>query len=319
MASNKGQNSLVNKGRSDPNRNNNESENMSKVRTASRVISSVRTVEGGGFIVNRALPTHFISEFDPFLLLDEMGPADYAPGEAKGAPDHPHRGFETVTYMLEGKFQHKDSQGHSGKLGSGDVQWMTAASGVIHSEMPDEEFVRNGGRMHGFQLWVNLPRRDKMIKPHYQEIPGSKIPVGKSPDGKVTAKVFAGKALGVNAAIETRTPIMYVHFALQPGSEIKQPLPSEYNAFAYVVNGEGLFGSNEKVAARGQMAIFSADGDTVSIRNKSEGKPLDVLLIAGVPLNEPVSRYGPFVMNEPQEIEQAIEDYRSGKMGEINF
>lgn len=290
-----------------------------KARSASRVINSIRNVEGGGFIVNRAFPTHFISQFDPFLLLDEMGPADYAPGEAVGAPDHPHRGFETVTYMLEGKFQHKDSHSHSGKLGPGDVQWMTAASGVIHSEMPDDEIVRNGGRIHGFQLWVNLPRRDKMIKPHYQEIPGSKIPQGKSPDGKVTAKVIAGQALGAHAVIETRTPIMYVHFTLQPKSEVKQHVPAEYNAFAYVVRGTGLFGSNDKATAKGQVVIFSEGGDEISIKNESSNSPLDVLLIAGVPLNEPIARYGPFVMNEPHEIEQAIEDYRNGRMGKINF
>jgi redox-sensitive bicupin YhaK (pirin superfamily) len=292
--------------------------NSQRKRSVTKVVKSVRSVEGGGFIVNRAFPTHFVSELDPFLLLDEMGPADYAPGEAKGAPDHPHRGFETVTYMLEGKFQHKDSQGHSGKLGPGDVQWMTAASGVIHSEMPDDEFTQKGGRIHGFQLWVNLPRRDKMTKPHYQEIPVSKIPQAKSPDSRVAAKVIAGEALGVNAVIETRTPIMYVHFTLQPNGEIEQPVPPEYNAFAYVVDGEGLFGSNKKWTARGQLAIFST-GDTVSIKNASQSIPLDVLLIAGVPLNEPVARYGPFVMNEPQEIEQAIQDYRSGRMGNINL
>jgi redox-sensitive bicupin YhaK (pirin superfamily) len=283
-----------------------------------KVVKSMRSIEGGGFIVNRAFPTHFIPEFDPFLLLDEMGPADYGPGEAKGAPDHPHRGFETVTYMIEGKFQHKDSQGHSGKLNPGDVQWMTAGAGVIHSEMPEDEFTRYGGRMHGFQLWVNLPRRDKMIKPHYQEIPSSKIPVAKSLDGKVTAKVIAGEAMGVNAVIETRTPIMYVHFTLQPKSEIEQRIPGEYNAFAYVVNGQGLFGSNRNNAARGHIVIFST-GDTISIKNESYESPLDVLLIAGVPLNEQVSRYGPFVMNERHEIEQAIEDYRTGRMGKINF
>jgi quercetin 2,3-dioxygenase len=292
--------------------------NRHKARSVLKVVKSVRSIEGGGFIVNRAFPTHFVSEIDPFLLLDEMGPADYGPDEAKGAPDHPHRGFETVTYMLEGKFQHKDSHGHSGKLNPGDVQWMTAGAGVIHSEMPEDEFNRNGGRMHGFQLWVNLPRQDKMIKPHYQEIPSSKIPVVKSPDGKVTAKVIAGEALGVNAVIETRTPITYVHFTLQPKSEIEQYVPAEYNAFAYVVNGQGLFGSKRKTAARAQVIIFSA-GDKVSIKNESDDLPLDVLLVAGVPLNEPVARYGPFVMNEPHEIDQAIEDYRSGRMSKINF
>ena len=294
--------------------------NSDKARSVLKVVKSMRSIEGGGFIVNRAFPTHFISEFDPFLLLDEMGPADYGPGEAKGAPDHPHRGFETVTYMMEGKFQHKDSQGHSGKLNPGDVQWMTAGSGVIHSEMPEDEFTRYGGRMHGFQLWVNLPRRDKMIKPHYQEIPNSKIPVAKNLDGKVTAKVIAGEAMGVNAVIETRTPIMYVHFTLQPKSEIEQRIPIEYNAFAYVVGGQGLFGSdNRNAAAKGQVVIFSnAGGDTVSLKNESHDSPLDVLLIAGLPLNEPLARYGPFVMNERHEIDQAIEDYRTGRMGQIN-
>ncbi|HXG07196.1 MAG TPA: pirin family protein [Nitrososphaera sp.] len=294
---------------------------MRKGRSVLKVVNSLRTVEGAGFIVHRAFPTHFISELDPFLLLDEMGPADYQPGEAIGAPDHPHRGFETVTYMLEGKFQHKDSQGHSGRLGPGDVQWMTAGSGVIHSELPDDEIVRNGGRIHGFQLWVNLPRRDKMIKPRYQEIPGSKIPLGKSPDGKVAAKVIAGRALGVDAVIETRTPIMYVHFTMQRRSEVMQQVPAEYNALAYVVKGRGIFGSNDKVASRGQVVIFSqeAGSKTLPIKNESDDSSLDVLLIAGVTLNEPVTRYGPFVMNEPHEIEQAIEDYRNGRMGRINF
>jgi redox-sensitive bicupin YhaK (pirin superfamily) len=287
-------------------------------RSVLKVVNSSKTVEGGGFIVHRAFPTHFLSDIDPFLLLDEMGPADYKPGEAVGAPDHPHRGFETVTYMLEGKFRHKDSHGHSGKLGPGDVQWMTAASGVIHSEMPDDEIIQNGGKIHGFQLWVNLPRRDKMVRPRYQEIPGSKIPVGKSADGKVIARVIAGQALGISAVIETKTPIMYVHFTLQPESEINQPVPANYNAFAYVVNGEGVFGSNSKVVTRGQVVAFSSEGNLISIKNQSHSI-LDLLLIAGVPLNEPVARYGPFVMNEPHEIQQAIEDYRSGRMGQIDF
>lgn len=296
----------------------NSPSNSDRARSTLKVIKSVRTVEGGGFIVNRAFLTHFLSELDPFLLLDEMSAADYGPGQAKGAPDHPHRGFETVTYMLEGTFQHKDSNGHTGKLGPGDAQWMTAASGVIHSEMPEGEFIRNGGRMHGFQLWVNLPMRDKLINPHYQEIPSSKIPVAKSPDGKVSAKVIAGEVRNVNAVIKTRTPIMYVHFTLQPKSEIEQHVPSEYNAFAYVVNGQGLFGSNKNSATRGQMVIFSTGG-TILIMNESDDSPMNVLLTAGVPINEPVVRYGPFVMNEPHEIEQAIEDYKSGRMGKINF
>lgn len=290
-------------------------------RSATTLVKSIRTLEGEGFVVNRAFPVHSLSGIDPFQLLDEMGPVDLRPGEAKGAPDHPHRGFETVTYMLQGTFEHKDSYGHSGRLNPGDVQWMTAGSGVIHSEMPEKEFIRSGGMMHGFQLWVNLPKQEKMIKPYYQEIPKDKIPVGRSADGKVTVKVIAGEALGVQATIKTRTPIIYLHFTLQPGSEISQLVPSEYNAFVYVVNGEGRFGANDKPAKRGQLLILANDGNRVSIKNLPDDKSsqLDVLLIAGTPLNEPVERYGPFIMNSKEEIRQAIEDYRSGKMGSINF
>ena len=157
---------------------------------------------------------------DPFLLLDEIGPKDLGPSEAKGAPDHPHRGFETVTYMLEGQFEHKDSRGNAGKIGPGDVQWMTAGAGVVHSEMPEKNLAQKGGRLHGFQLWVNLPRKDKMISPRYQDIPSSKIPLSKSADSLVTVKVIAGEALGIKAIIETRTPIMYLHFTLQPGASV---------------------------------------------------------------------------------------------------
>ena len=200
---------------------------MSTTRTIERTFPAVRTTEGGGFIVHRPFPTRLLMDFDPFLLLDEMGPIDYAPGEAKGAPDHPHRGFETVTYALEGQFGHKDSAGHSGTLRAGDVQWMTAGAGVVHSEMPDPSFLRTGGRVHGVQLWVNLPRRDKLIAPRYQEIPSASIPVATSADGKVRVKVIAGEALGVKAVIETRTPILYQHFSLQPGATIQQPVPAD--------------------------------------------------------------------------------------------
>ena len=295
----------------------------SNIRSVSRIINSIQTTEGEGFIVHRSFPTQTLSEFDPFLLLDEIGPLDLSSGEAKGAPDHPHRGFETVTYMLDGRFEHKDSQGHIGKLGSGDVQWMTAGAGVVHSEMPEKEFARNGGRLHGFQLWVNLPKRDKMIKPHYQEISSSNIPFVNTDDYLVTAKVIAGKALGVNAVIETRIPIMYVHFTLQPGASIVQPVPKEYNTFAYVIGGQGIFGTTndkqeEEEGIRGQMVIFEKDGEQIVIRAPKYAKsPLDILLIGGTPLNEPVARYGPFVMNTKEEVYQAIEDYRNGIMGTI--
>jgi quercetin 2,3-dioxygenase len=294
----------------------------SNIRSVSRIINSIQTTEGEGFIVHRSFPTQTLSEFDPFLLLDEIGPLDLSSGEAKGAPDHPHRGFETVTYMLDGRFEHKDSQGHIGKLGPGDVQWMTAGAGVVHSEMPEKEFARNGGRLHGFQLWVNLPKRDKMMKPHYQEISSSNIPLVNTADGLVTAKVIAGKALGVNAVIETRIPIMCVHFTFQPGASIVQPVPKEYNTFAYVIGGQGIFGTRkykqEEEVSRGQMVIFEKDGEQIVIRAPKDSKsPLDILLIGGTPLNEPVARYGPFVMNTKEEVYQAIEDYRNGIMGTI--
>src|SRR5262244_1083517 len=168
-------------------------------RTVAGIVNSIETLEGGGFLVRRPFPQAAFSDFDPFLLLDEMGPMDVRPGEAKGAPDHPHRGFETVTYMLSGSFRHKDSQGHEGKLAPGDVQWMTARRGVIHSEEPSEKFQQTGGRLHGVQLWVNLPKADKMIRPHYQEIPSAKIPFARTPDGKVAVRVLAGESLGARA------------------------------------------------------------------------------------------------------------------------
>lgn len=289
---------------------------MSKIRTVAGVVNSIETLEGGGFLVRRPFPKPAFSFFDPFLLLDEMGPMDVAPGEAKGAPDHPHRGFETVTYMLSGEMEHKDSHGHAGRLRPGDVQWMTAGGGVIHSEMPSREFQRDGGRMHGFQLWVNLPQRDKMMSPRYQEIPGAQIPKAVSPDGLVTVSVIAGEALGQKAVIETRTPIIYLHYRLEPGGVVTQTVPSAYNAFGYIVDGEGLFGSERERAKDGQMIMFGQDGDEVRIENPADAETaLDVLLIAGEPLNEPVARYGPFVMNTNDEIHQAIQDYQLGRLG----
>jgi hypothetical protein len=212
--------------------------------------------------------------------------------------------------------QHKDSQGNQGKLTPGDVQWMTAGSGVVHSEMPEPSFAEKGGRMHGFQLWVNLPARDKMTKPRYQEIPGAGIPIAKSDDGKLTVRVIAGEALGQRAVIETRTPIFYLDCTLEPGALLTQPAPLEYNAFGYVVEGKGVFGSNRRSAAKHEMVLFANDGDAMSVEAANDS-PLKALLIGGVPLKEPVARYGPFVMNTRQEIQQAFADYQSGKLGEI--
>ena len=288
---------------------------MTQSRTIAETIAAVRTVEGGGFVVHRPFPTRMLMDFDPFLLLDEMGPVDYAPGEAKGAPDHPHRGFETVTYMLDGSFAHKDSAGHCGVLRAGDVQWMTAGAGVVHSEMPDPAFARDGGRVHGIQLWVNLPRRDKMIEPRYQEIPSPRSPTATTSDGKVSVKVIAGEALGVSAAIETRTPIIYQHFTLEAGATIEQAVPRNYRVFAYALSGTGRYGSEQREIGAQRMVIFSDDGDTVTLTAGADR--LDVLLIGGVPLHEPIVRHGPFVMNTEEEIRQAIIDYQAGRMGEI--
>lgn len=295
-----------------------KSERRTSERTVAGIVNSIETLEGGGFLVRRPFPKPAFSDFDPFLLLDEMGPMEVAPGEARGAPDHPHRGFETVTYMLSGEMEHKDSSGHAGRLRAGDVQWMTAGAGVVHSEMPSREFQRTGGRMHGFQLWVNLPRTDKMARPRYQEIPSSQIPKAISADGRVTVRVIAGEAMGEKAVIETRTPIIYLHYSIKPAGSVRQQVPRDFNAFAYLVDGEGLFGEERERAVDGQMVVFAADGDGVRIENPVGSKAtLEVLLIAGVPLNEPIARYGPFVMNTEAEIHQAFEDYREGRMGAI--
>ena len=287
-------------------------------RRVTLTVPSVEAYEGAGFLVHRPFPTQALSAVDPFLLLDEMGPMDLKPGEAKGAPDHPHRGFETVTYMIEGRMEHRDSQGNAGSLGPGDVQWMTAGAGVVHSEMPAEDLLLHGGRMHGFQLWVNLPRRDKMMQPRYQEVPGRSIPEGTSGDGLVRVRVIAGEALGVRAVIETRTPMIYLHFTIKPTGRISQPVPAGYNAFAFVAEGEGLFGIPASMARRFDAVIFENRGDQVEIAAAEDAQgPLSVLLVAGQPLNEPVARHGPFVMNTRQEIYQAVDDYNNGLMGAI--
>jgi redox-sensitive bicupin YhaK (pirin superfamily) len=277
---------------------------MSQIRPVQRIVDGYSLLEGGGFPVRRPFPTPAMNQVDPFLLLDQMGPVDWAPGEAIGAPDHPHRGFETVTYVLQGRMEHKDSRGHQGELGPGDVQWMTAGSGVVHSEMPHPEFFQTGGLMHGFQLWVNLPRRDKMMKPRYQEIGGDDLPTATSEDGKVWVRVVAGESLGVGAVIDTRIPITYLHFRVQPGGTTEQTIPADHNAFA---------------ARDGQMALFGP-GDTVRLSVSEDAEqPAELLLLAGVPIHEPVARYGPFVMNTQAEIIEAINDFRAGRMGAIDF
>ena len=281
-------------------------------RSVIQLVHATPQLEGEGMIVTRPFPTARLDHLDPFLLLDRMGPVTHGPGEAKGAPDHPHRGFETVTYILEGAVEHGDSQGNRGRIGPGDVQWMTAGSGVIHSELPAEEIRRNGGRMHGFQLWVNLPRRDKMMKPRYQELRAAEIPTATSADGKVTVTVIAGESLGVQATIDTRTPILYLHLRLGAGARFSQSVPATFNAFAFLIGGEARFG--DRLARENDMVFFDRDGDEVSMISEDGA---ELLLIGGVPLNEPMARYGPFVMNTTGEIRQAMIDYQSGRFGEI--
>ena len=284
---------------------------LTRVRPVSRVFTAPRASDGDGVELRRAFPGSTLMDLDPFLLLDQMGPMEVAPGKARGFPPHPHRGFETVTYLLSGEMQHRDSWGNHGLLGPGDVQWMTAGSGLVHSELPGEGLVRDGGKLLGFQLWINLPRKDKMIAPRYQDTPAARIPVARSADGKLTAKVIAGSALGVKGVIETRIPILYLHVTLQPGAEFEQPIPAGQNAFAYVVEGAASFDGGTVGAS--QVVVFG-DGEAVSVRNDGS-EPASLLLIAGEPIGEPVARYGPFVMNTRDELMQAVEDFREGKMG----
>ncbi|TAM60588.1 pirin family protein [bacterium] len=286
-------------------------------RSIEAVVPAPQFTEGGGFIVHRPFPTVRLDQVDPFLLLDEMGPVVYGKGEAIGAPDHPHRGFETVTYLLEGGMQHRDSAGHAGQLRPGDVQWMTAGAGVVHSEMPSDAMLRDGGASHGFQIWVNLPRADKMTRPRYQEIPGERIPVWKSADGRVTAKVISGEVESTHALIQTHTPIVFLHLTLEPGASFTQPIEAGFNAFAFVFAG-AMEAPGEARAVRPHAAVvYRHDGDSVALQAAPGAEQLQALLLAGRPIGEPVARYGPFVMNARHELEQAFEDYQAGRMGHI--
>jgi redox-sensitive bicupin YhaK (pirin superfamily) len=287
---------------------------MSNIREVARVSTAHQQREGGGFIVRRPLPSAGLTQVDPFLLIDEMGPVVYGPGEAVGAPDHPHRGFETVTYSLAGEFEHEDSAGHRGVLNAGDVQWMTAGAGIVHSEMPSQRIRDEGGRVHGFQIWVNLPARLKMTRPRYQELPAARIPEAATADGRARVKVVAGEALGVRAAIDTYTPVIYQDWTLESGADASIAVPADHNAMVYVFEGSALVGDKGREIRDGQLAVLGA-GDTVRLRGAA-GKGR-LLLLAGVPHGEPVAHYGPFVMNTEDELMEAIRDFQSGRMGEI--
>jgi quercetin 2,3-dioxygenase len=286
------------------------------VREVDKLITAHKQREGGGFIVRRPFPGLGMTAVDPFLLLDEMGPVDYRPGEALGAPDHPHRGFETVTYVLEGELEHEDSAGHRGSLRAGDVQWMTAGAGIVHAEMPSRALRERGGRVHGFQVWVNLPARLKLTTPRYQEIAAAAIPTAATADGLARVRVVAGEALGARAVIDTHTPIVYQDWSLAPGGDVTVPVARDHRALAYVFEGSVLIGESDggRIVSDGQMALLGA-GDSVRLRGAPGGGRM--LLLGGVPLDEPIARYGPFVMNNDAELVAAFEDYQSGRMGEI--
>jgi redox-sensitive bicupin YhaK (pirin superfamily) len=283
-------------------------------RSLARVIPAVATLEGGGFLVHRPLPTRTVEQVDPFLLLDEMGPMDHAPGEAQGAPDHPHKGFELITYLIAGEMEHLDSHGNHGILRAGDAQYMLGGAGLVHSEMPTADFQRSGGHRHGFQIWVNLSRDDKTLAPRYKDVPSGTIPVAHPADG-VTARVLAGASFGVTGPIHTATPWSYVHVTLAPGARVTQPVPRGWTATAYVFGGAGHAGARE--LRRGDYAIFADDGDTIELANTGT-EPLDALLLSATPIGEPMVRYGPFVMNSIDEIERAFADFRAGRFGDIN-
>lgn len=275
---------------------------MEHARNVKSIVPTHTVMEGGGFQVRR--PAAMGSLMSPFLLLDEMGPVEYAPGKAVGAPWHPHRGFETVTYLLEGEMEHEDSAGSKGTLTPGDVQWMTAGKGIIHSEMPTAKMMLEGGMMHGFQIWVNLPAKDKMMNPRYQDISAEESPIAET-DG-VWARVVAGECLGVESSLDTVIPITYVHVKMETGRVLDKKLDLDLNGMIYVFKGE--IEIEGKVVSDGSLALLS-NGATVKITAKENSQ---YLILAGPEIGEPIARYGPFVMNTREEIMQAIDDYQNG-------
>jgi redox-sensitive bicupin YhaK (pirin superfamily) len=290
--------------------------NIGEPRQATAIIAAQRTMEGAGFPVRRPFPTSELVDVDPFLMLDEVGPVDYAPGEAKGAPDHPHRGFETISYILSGEKLHEDSQGATQLLTPGDVQWMTAGAGIVHSEMPSPAFFAQGGRSHGFQIWVNLPKAEKSAEPGYQYIPAGEIPATQTPDNLCRGIIIAGDAFGVSASINTRTPVVLQDWTIDPGGKLELSLPPSHTVAIYLFQGEALTGPDEKRIVDGDIAIMGG-GDCIVVDVPATAQTARFLLLGGTPINEPVARYGPFVMNTREEIMQAMQDYQAGLMGAI--
>jgi hypothetical protein len=284
------------------------------------ITTSPRGFEGQGFPVRRAFTGVDLSQLDPFLHMDQMGEVEYAPGEPKGTPWHPHRGFETVTYMIDGEMQHSDSNGGGGLITNGDTQWMTAGRGILHIETPPEQLVVSGGRFHGIQLWVNLPRAQKMTAPRYQDIHSGKVALLTSPDGAALVRVIAGE-LGSHAGPgNTYTPITLIHATIAPGAKLTLPWRRDFNALAYVLAGEGTVGPERRPIESGQLAAYGP-GDTITMnartRQDSRTPTLDVLLLGGQPIWEPIAMHGPFVINNRAEVIQAFEDYSAGRLGSI--
>ena len=292
----------------------------SVVRPVSSVTSAPHGLEGEGFPVRRAFAGVSLSDLDPFVHMDQMGEVDYAPGEPKGTPWHPHRGFETVTYMIDGTFAHQDSHGGGGLITDGATQWMTAGAGILHIETPPEELVVSGGLFHGIQLWVNLPARDKMIAPAYQGLEAEQVTLLASPDGGALVRVIAGELAGHRGPGSTHTPMALVHTTLAPGAQLQLPWNPRFNALIYVLAGSGRVGDEGRPTRRGQLAVLGT-GDWVSVRADDRQEParqaLEVLVLGGEPIGEPVAAYGPFVMNTRAELAQALEDFQAGRFGSI--
>jgi redox-sensitive bicupin YhaK (pirin superfamily) len=276
--------------------------------------------EGEGFPVHRAFAGVAMEELDPFIHMDQMGEVEYAPGEPKGTPWHPHRGFETVTYMIDGTFQHQDSIGGGGLITNGSTQWMTAGSGILHIERPPEQLIASGGLFHGIQLWVNLPASLKMTDPRYQDLEAGDSELLTSPDGGALVRVIAGDVAGHRGPGSTHTPISLVHATVQPGAELVLPWPADYNALVYVLSGRGTIGQPARPIHSGQLAVHGR-GDAITLRadttQEARHPALDVLVLGGRPIREPVATHGPFVMNTRAELIQAFEDYEAGRLGTV--
>jgi quercetin 2,3-dioxygenase len=289
-----------------------------------RRVRSVTTapagLEGEGFPVRRAFMGVDLSELDPFVHLDQMGEVEYAPGEPKGTPWHPHRGFETVTYMIDGTFEHQDSNGGGGVITNGDTQWMTAGAGILHIEKPPERLVASGGLFHGLQLWVNLPRAQKWAAPRYQDLRAGEVGLVASDDGGTLLRIIAGEVGGRRGPGDTYTPMTMVHATLSPGARLELPWRSDYNALLYVLAGSGTVGDERQPVRTGQLAVFGS-GDVIvagaAPSQDSRSPELEVLVLGGRPIREPVAWLGPFVMNTRDEVIQAYEDYQAGRLGTI--